>query len=71
LHILPFQRFAQSLRADYDVVKAGVPLAVNNGQIEGQNNRLKMLKRQIRRCMDEMGLIYLGSIELQPPWLEG
>ena len=45
--ILPFQRFAQSLRADYDAVKAGVTLAVSNGQVEGQINRLKMLKRQM------------------------
>jgi Domain of unknown function (DUF4113) len=28
-------------------VKAGVTLEVSNGQVEGQNNRLKMLKRQM------------------------
>ena len=32
---------------DYDAVKAGVTLEVSNGQVEGQNNRLKMLKRQM------------------------
>ncbi len=42
-----FQRFAKSLMDDYDAVKAGVTLEVSNGQVEGQNNRLKMLKRQM------------------------
>ena len=43
----PFQRFAKSLQEDYEAVKAGVTLAVSNGQVEGQVNRLKMLKRQM------------------------
>jgi len=42
-----FQRFAKGLNDDYDAVKAGVTLDVSNGQVEGQNNRLKMLKRQM------------------------
>lgn len=42
-----FQRFAQSLQEDYGAVKAGVMLATSNGQVEGQINRLKMLKRQM------------------------
>jgi len=42
-----FQRFAKGLNEDYDAVKAGVILEVSNGQVEGQNNRLKMLKRQM------------------------
>ena len=37
----------QSLKEDYDAVKAGVTLEISNGQVEGQNNRLKMLKRQM------------------------
>lgn len=41
------QRFAQGLQEDYAAVKAGVTLAVSNGQVEGQINRLKMLKRQM------------------------
>jgi transposase len=40
-------RFAQSLQEDYDAVKAGVTLSTNNGPVEGQINRLKMLKRQM------------------------
>lgn len=42
-----FHRFAKSLQEDYAAVKAGVTLAVSNGQVEGQINRLKMLKRQM------------------------
>lgn len=43
----PFIRFARSLRDDYDAVKAGVTFTASNGQVEGQINRLKMLKRQM------------------------
>ena len=42
-----FQSFANGLQEDYDAVKAGVTFEVSNGQVEGQNNRLKMLKRQM------------------------
>jgi transposase len=45
--LAPFIRFARSLRADYDAVKAGVTYTASNGQVEGQINRLKMLKRQM------------------------
>lgn len=46
-NLAPFTRFARSLRDDYDAVKAGVTLPTSNGQVEGQINRLKMLKRQM------------------------
>lgn len=39
--------FAKGLKEDYDAVKAGLTLEVSNGPVEGQNNRLKMLKRQM------------------------
>jgi transposase len=45
--IKAFQGFAKGLKEDYDAVKAGVTLEISNGQVEGQNNRLKMLKRQM------------------------
>jgi len=45
--IAPFEHFARSLKEDYDAVKAGVTLETSNGQVEGQINRLKMLKRQM------------------------
>lgn len=42
-----FQSFAKGLKEDYEAVKAGLTLEVSNGSVEGQNNRLKMLKRQM------------------------
>ena len=39
--------FATRLRDDLDAVKNGVNLSWSNGQVEGQVNRLKMLKRQM------------------------
>ena len=39
--------FAEGIEADYDAVKAGLTLPWSNGQVEGQVNRLKMLKRQM------------------------
>ncbi len=41
------QRFAKRLLSDYDAVRAAVTLAWSNGQVEGQINRLKTLKRQM------------------------
>jgi len=40
-------RLATSLRDDYAAVKAGVSLPWSTGPVEGQINRLKMLKRQM------------------------
>ena len=42
-----FQTFAKGLQEDYDAVKAALTLDVSNGPVEGLNNRLKMLKRQM------------------------
>jgi len=41
----PFQSFAASLRRDYDAVRAGIELPWSTGPVEGEINRLKMLKR--------------------------
>jgi transposase len=43
----PFRRFARGLRADIAAVQAAVTLPWSQGPIEGQINRLKMLKRQM------------------------
>ena len=40
-------RWATSLRDDYAAVQAGVSLPWSTGPVEGQINRLKMLKRQM------------------------
>lgn len=45
--IQPLQRFAEGLLDDYDAVKASMSTEVSNGPIEGLNNKLKMLKRQM------------------------
>lgn len=42
-----FKSLAKGLRADYEAVKAGVTLPWSTGPVEGQINRLKMLKRQM------------------------
>ena len=42
-----FKSFANGLQADYDAVKAGITLPWSTGPVEGQINRLKMLKRQM------------------------
>jgi transposase len=43
----PFQRFANGLWEDYEAVKVGLTLPWSTGPVEGQINRLKMLKRQM------------------------
>ena len=43
----PFQGFANGLWEDYEAVKAGLTLPWSTGPVEGQINRLKMLKRQM------------------------
>jgi transposase len=43
----PFQMFAEGLFDDYAAVKASMMSNVSNGPVEGLNNRLKMLKRQM------------------------
>jgi transposase len=45
--IVELQTFAQGLRQDYEAVSAALSSEYSNGQVEGQVNRLKMLKRQM------------------------
>jgi len=45
--VLALQRFARRVSSDYDAVRAAVTLAWSSGQVEGQINRLKTLKRQM------------------------
>jgi transposase len=45
--IVEFKRFADSLRSDYDAIKAALTYSWSNGQVEGQVNRLKTIKRQM------------------------
>lgn len=41
------QNFALGLRLDYDAVRAALTYDWSNGQVEGQVNRLKTIKRQM------------------------
>ena len=45
--VCELQSFANSLKKDYDAVKAGLTLEWSNGQTEGQVHRLKLIKRQM------------------------
>jgi transposase len=45
--VAPLRRFATGLRTDYEAVKAGLCLPWSNGPVQGQINRLKMLKRSM------------------------
>ncbi len=45
--IKPFQTFAKGLFDDYAAVKASMSSEWSNGPVEGLNNKLKMLKRQM------------------------
>ncbi len=45
--IVEFVRFAASLRSDYKAIKAALTYSWSNGQVEGQVNRLKLIKRQM------------------------
>lgn len=38
---------AQRIRKDYDAIKAALSMEWSNGQVEGQVNRLKLIKRQM------------------------
>ena len=53
--------FAKRLSADYDAVRAAVMLDWSSGQTEGQNNRLKTIKRQMygRAGLDLLGRRFL------------
>lgn len=45
--ISEFMRFAAGLRGDYNAIKAALTYSWSNGQVEGQVNRLKLIKRQM------------------------
>lgn len=56
------QNFASSLRQDYDAVEATLTYHWSNGQVEGQVNRLKIIKHQMygRANFDLLRLRILG-----------
>jgi transposase len=58
-----FQRCATRLREDYDAVKAGITRPWSHGPVEGQINRLKLLKRQMcgRATLDRLQQRFLRA----------
>ena len=62
--VAPLRRFAIGLRGDYEAVKAGLTLPWSNGPVEGQINRLKMLKRSMfgRAKMDLLRRRFLLAV---------
>jgi transposase len=44
--ITQLEQFAKGLERDYQAVKSGLSMKWSNGQVEGQINRLKLIKRQ-------------------------
>ena len=59
--VVSLRRFAKRLSADYEAVRAAVTLGWSNGPVEGQINRLKMLKRTMygRAGLDLLGRRFL------------
>ena len=45
--LAPLAAFARNLRRDLDAVRHGLSLPYSSGPVEGNNNRIKMLKRQM------------------------
>ena len=41
------QSFAHGVEEDYEAVKAGLTLALNNGQVEGHVTKIKLIKRMM------------------------
>jgi len=46
-HYLALHAFAKGIQRDKVAVQAGLSVEWSNGQVEGQVNRLKMIKRQM------------------------
>lgn len=55
--------FRQFLRRDYEAVAAALEYEWSSGQVEGQINRLKLVKRQMygRACFDLLRQRVLGA----------
>jgi transposase len=55
-------RFTTGLQADLSAVRAAVALPWSSGQVEGQTNRLKYLKRQIygRAGLELLAIRFVG-----------
>jgi transposase len=61
--IAEFREFARSLRRDYAAVIAALRLPYSNAQLEGQVNRLKLVKRMAVRRVTRDAIAPAGSQE--------
>ena len=46
--VAEMENFARALRRDYEAVAAALEYESSSGQVEGQINRLKFIKRHVR-----------------------
>jgi len=62
-HVTEFKSFAKSVQQDYAAIYTACSLPWSQGQVEGQINRLKCLKRQMygRACFDLLRLRVLHA----------
>lgn len=62
--LVELKSFAQGIGRDYAAVRAAFSSSVSNGQVEGQVNRLKLLKRQLfgRATFDLLRLRVLQAV---------
>ena len=51
------RRFAAGIRQDYAAVAAALAYEWSNGQVEGQINRLKLIKRQNVRAGQKLDVL--------------
>ena len=61
--VAEIENFARALRRDYEAVAAALKHGWNSGQVEGQINRLKLIKRQMygRASFDLLRQRVLGA----------
>ena len=63
--VAEIKNFAGALRRDYEAVAAALAYEWSSGQVEGQINRLKLIKRQM--CTDGRALICCVNASWEPP----
>ncbi len=68
-HLQAFQSFVNGVQQDKDAVLAGLTLPWSNGPVEGQVNRLKLIKRSMYGQAD-LDLLKLRVLHLSPRSLE-
>lgn len=68
-HLQAFQSFVTGVQQDKDAVLAGLTLAWSNGPVEGQVNRLKLIKRSMYGQAD-LGLLKRRVLHHTPKGLE-